>query len=189
MKKEVPVGLSNRHCHLTEEHIRILFGDGYELTKIKDLSQPGQYACDECVDIKGPKGTLNKVRILGPARTATQIEILASDSFKLGVPAVVKLSGDHEGTPGAEIIGPKGSIVIDKGVLVAARHLHISPSEAEEYGVKDGDVISVKTEGIRSVVFNNVIVRCGESHSLDLHIDTEEGNAAGLKNKDLVTIL
>ncbi len=182
MRNEVPVGLSNRHCHLTEEQIKILFGNDACLTKIKDLSQPGQFACQETVDVTGPKGTIKGIRVLGPARSAGQVELLASDTYKLGVPIVIKDSGDHEGTPGCTVTGPCGSITLEKGVIVAARHIHMSCKEAEEFGVKDGDRVSVAVEGERGLIFNHVLIRAGEKYLLDFHVDTEEGNAAGAKN-------
>ena len=189
MSRELPIGLSNRHCHLTQEHIEILFGEGHQLTHLKDLSQPGQYAAQEVIDVKGPKGTISEIRILGPARPESQIEILVSDSYKLGVPVEIRMSGDLDGTPGAELIGPKGSVVIEQGVIVASRHLHISDVEAIEFGLKDKDVISVEVPGVRSLIFNNVIVRVSKDYALDLHVDIEEGNAAGLKNGQKVRIV
>ncbi len=182
MKTEVPIALSNRHVHLTEEHIALLFGEGYELTWIKDLSQPHQFACDEKVDIQGPKGVLKGVRILGPARKADQVEILASDAFKLGVPVVIRDSGQIDGTPGCTIIGPKGSVEINQGVIVASRHIHMSLEEAAEYGVKNDDIVNIEVPGPRGLVFNHVLVRASENYALDFHVDTEEGNAAGAKN-------
>ena len=179
---KVKAGLSNKHLHLTQEHVEILFGKGHELTNIKDIVQPGQFAADEKVDIVGPKGTLKGVRVLGPARPATQIEISLTDGFALGVKAPIKNSGDLEGTPGAKIVGPKGEVTIDKGVIVAARHLHMYTTDAEKYGCKDGDIVKIRVEGIRGLVFENVLVRAGEKHALEFHLDMEEGNAALLKN-------
>ncbi len=189
MRKELPVGMSNKHIHISEEHLNILFGEGYELTKKKDLSQPGQYAAEEKVDIVGSKGTLKGVRVLGPTRKATQVEISISDGFKLGVVPPVKNSGDIEGTPGAKIVGPKGEVELDKGVIVAARHIHMHTDEAKEFGVKNGDIVKVKINGQRGLVFDNVLVRTGDTHKLEMHIDVEEGNAAGVKNGDLVELI
>ena len=189
MKNEVPIGLSNRHCHLTEEQISILFGEGAKLTNIKDLSQPNQFACEEVVDITGPKGTINGVRIIGPARDAAQVELLAADTYKIGVPIAIKMSSDIEGTPGCKITGPCGEIEIDKGVIVAMRHIHMSLKDAEDFGVKDKDVVNVRVDGPRSVTFNNVIIRASESYALDFHVDTEEGNAAGAKNGQLCQLV
>jgi putative phosphotransacetylase len=189
MKTEVPINLSNRHIHLSEKDLEKLFGKGYNLTSIKDLSQPGQFACDECVDIEGPKGTMKNIRILGPTRPDTQIELLLADTYKLGIPPIIKESGDIAGSPGLKITGPKGSIDVKEGAIVAARHIHMSNQDALEYGLKDKDVVSVEVPGMRGIVFNNVLVRVGDKYSLDMHIDTEEGNAAGIKNGTLGKII
>ncbi len=189
MKTQVPINLSNRHVHLSEEDLEALFGKGYQLTSIKDLSQPGQFACEECVDIEGPKGSIKKVRILGPTRPDTQVELLLADTFKLGVAAVIRESGDIEGTPGIKITGPKGTIEVSKGAIVAARHIHMSVQDAIDYGVKDKDIVSVEVDGIRGLVFKNVLIRSSDKYSLDMHIDTEEGNAAGIKNGTLGKII
>jgi putative phosphotransacetylase len=188
-KKVVPVGLSNRHIHLTKEHLDILFGAGYELTKMKDLSQPGQYAANQKVDIVGPKGTLKGVRILGPTRKETQIEISLTDSFVLGVTPPVRDSGDLADSPGSKIIGPKGEVTIDKGVIAAARHIHMHTSDAENFGVADKEIVSVKVEGKRGLVFDNVLVRVHKDYALEMHVDIDEGNAAGLKNGSMVELL
>ncbi|QEK11937.1 phosphate propanoyltransferase [Crassaminicella thermophila] len=185
----VPVGLSNRHLHLSQEHIEILFGEGYELTKFKDLSQPGQYACNEKVDIVGPKGTLKGVRILGPARGKTQIEISLADGFVLGVKPPVRDSGDLAGSPGAKIVGPKGEVTIEEGVIAAARHIHMHTSDAEKFGVKDKDIVKVKVEGKRGMIFENVLVRVHPTYALEMHVDMDEGNAAGIKNGDMLEVL
>ena len=189
MALKLPIALSNRHVHLSQEDLDILFGEGYKLTIKKDLSQPGQYACEEKVDLVGPKDTIKGVRVLGPVRSKTQVEILLADAFKLGVEPVIRNSGDIEGTPGLKIVGPKGEIELDKGVIVAARHIHMHTDDAERFGVKDGDVVKVKTEGPRAVVFENVLIRSGETHALEMHVDLEEGNAAGVKNGDRVELI
>lgn len=189
MELKLPIALSNRHIHLSQEDLNKLFGEGYQLTIKKDLSQPGQYACEEKVDLVGPKNTIKGVRVLGPVRSSTQVEISITDAFKLGVDPVVRNSGDIAGTPGVKIIGPKGEVELDKGVIVAARHIHMHTSDAERFGVKDGDVVKVKTEGIRALVFENVLVRCGDTHALEMHVDIEEGNAAGVKNGDMVELI
>lgn len=189
MSAKVPVGISNRHVHLTQEDLELLFGPGYQLTLKKDLSQPGQFAAEETVDLIGPKGPIKKVRILGPVRPQTQVEISMTDSFALGVKPPVRDSGDLAGTPGITIEGPKGKIDIKEGVIIAQRHLHLHTTEAEELGMKDKEYISVKTEGPRSVIFEKVLVRVGPKYAKDLHVDTDEANAAALKNGDLVTII
>ncbi len=189
MDLKLPIALSNRHVHLSQEDLEILFGKGHTLTKKKDLSQPGQYACEETVDIIGPKNTIKKVRVLGPVRSRTQVEISISDAFKLGVEPVIRNSGDIKGTPGAKLVGPKGEVDIEEGVIIAARHIHMHTSDAEKFGVRDGDVVKVKTEGIRALIFDNVLVRMGDTHALEMHVDVEEGNAAGVKNGDLVELI
>ena len=189
MRFNVTVGLSNKHVHLSKEHIDILFGEGYELTSIKELTQPGQFACDEKVDLVGPKRTIKGVRILGPARKETQVELSFSDGFTLGITDLpVRDSGKTEGTPGLKLVGPKGEVEIEKGVIAAARHLHMHTTDAEKYGLKDKDIVYVKVNGPRGLTFDNVLVRVNEQYALDLHVDIEEGNAAGLKNGDEVEV-
>lgn len=189
MKNELPIAMSNRHIHVSEEALKVLFGEGYELTPIKDLSQPGQFACDEKVDIEGPRGTIKGVRILGPTRKDTQLEISISDAFSLGVKPVIRDSGDIEDTPGVKIIGPKGEYEIDKGVIVAARHIHMHTDDANEFGVKNNDKVDIKVDGDRGVIFNNVLIRVSDNYKLEMHVDMEEGNASGAKNGDIVTIV
>ncbi len=189
MKTELPIGMSNRHIHLSQGDLEILFGEGYELTRRKDLSQPGQFAAEEKVDLIGPKRAIKGVRVLGPVRSATQVEVSISDAFTLGVEPVIRNSGDIKDTPGIKVIGPKGEIDLKEGVIVAARHIHMHTDEAKEFGVKDGDVVSVKVGGVRGITFDNVLIRSGEGHKLEMHVDIEEGNAAGTKNGDLVEII
>jgi putative phosphotransacetylase len=189
LKNMVPVGLSNRHIHLSKEHLGILFGEDFELTKMKDLSQPGQYAANEKVDIVGLKGTLKGVRILGPVRKETQIEISLADGFVLGVNPPVRDSGDLAGSPGAKVIGPKGEIEIGKGVIAAARHIHMHTSDAEDFGAADNDIVSVRVGGKRGLTFDNVLIRVREDYALEMHVDIDEGNAAGLKNGSMVEII
>lgn len=188
MKGLVPVGLSNRHVHLSQAHIDILFGEGYELTKFKDLSQPGQYAANEKIEVVGPKGTLG-MRVLGPARKESQVEISLADGFALGVVPPVRDSGDILDSPGAKLVGPKGEVVIEKGIIAAARHIHMHTSDADAFGVKDKDEVSVKVEGKRGLVFENVLVRVHETYALEFHLDIDEGNAAGIKNGDKLAVL
>lgn len=185
----VPVGVSGRHIHLSQRDLEALFGKGYELTKLKDLSQPGQFAAKECVTLAGPKGVIQKVRVLGPVRSQTQVEVLAGDTFKLGVPQEIRLSGHLEGTPGITVIGPKGTVVLPEGVMVAARHIHMSPSQAAERGFHDGQVVSLKICGERGGMLDNVIVRVTETGNLDCHIDTEEANAFHLKTGSKVQVV
>ena len=189
MRNEVKIGLSNKHLHLQKEHIEILFGKGHELTPTKPLVQPGQFACEEKVDIVGPKNTLKGIRVLGPARPETQVEVAMTDARTLGIKAPVRESGKLEGTPGCKIVGPCGEVEIDHGVIVALRHVHLSPAQAEEAGVKDKDIVSIKIEGERGLVFNNVLVRSGDAHEREVHLDTDEGNAAGCGPDAVCTII
>ncbi len=179
MAKTVLVETSARHVHVTKEALEILFGEGYQLTKKKDLSQPGQFACEERVQVIGPKSSFPAVSILGPERKETQVELSASDARSIGVKAPVRESGDLEGSGGCKIVGPKGEIEIDKGVIVAKRHIHMTKADAEKYGLSDKQIVSVKldTDG-RSLIFGDVVVRVSDSYALAMHIDTDESNAA-----------
>ena len=185
---KLPIALSNKHIHLSQADVEALFGAGYELTHKKDLSQPGQYACEEMVEVVGPKGS-TKMRVLGPARPESQVEVSLADARALGIAVPVRQSGDVEGTPGCKLVGPKGEVEIERGVIVAARHIHMSLEDAEKFGVKDKDVVSVQTEGLRGLLFNNVLVRANANFKLEMHVDLEEGNAAGVKNGDLVELV
>lgn len=190
MGYKVPAGISNRHIHLSKEDFEVLFGKGKELTFFKKLSQPGQFAAEEKVDVLGPKGTkIKNVRILGPFREQTQVELARTDCYAIGMPLVLRNSGDLAGTPGCKLIGPEGEVEIGEGVIVARRHIHLSPEQAAEAGVKDGDIVSVKFDGERSLIFNEVLIRSGESHYLDFHMDTDEANAASLVNSQEGEIL
>lgn len=185
----IPVGVSNRHIHLSQEDLEVLFGRGYSLNILKDLSQPGQYASKETVTICGPKGVIENVRILGPTRNKTQVEILSGDSFKLGINPSIKMSGDLEGTPGITLVGPKGSVMIKEGVIIAQRHIHMNNKDAEELKVKDGQVVSIEVEGLRGGVYNNTIIRANDNSQLECHIDIEEANAMGINNKSKIKII
>ena len=162
----IPVGVSNRHVHLSQADLDRLFGPGYELTKMKDLSQPGQYACKEMVTVCGPKGAIEKVRILGP----------------------VRLSGDLDGTPGITLVGPKGSVQTEKGVMVAQRHIHMLPADAERFGVHDGQVVDLEAEGHRGGILRNTAIRVTAQSQLECHLDMEEANAFGLGGTSVVHI-
>lgn len=188
-KKMVPIALSNRHIHLSKEDVESLFGEGYELKKIKALSQPGQFACEEKVDLIGPKKNIRGVRVLGPTRAKTQIEISLADSFVLGIKPPVRDSGDIAGSPGVKIVGPKGEVELKEGVIVAARHIHMHPNHAKKFGVEDNQRVKVRTSGERSIIFENVLVRSKDSYDLEMHVDVEEGNAAALKNGDMVELV
>ena len=179
MSMEVLVETSARHAHITQEHLEILFGKGYELTKKKDLSQPGQYACAERVDVVGPKKTLAGVSILGPVRPSTQVELSLTDARSIGVVAPIRESGDIAGTGACKLVGPCGEVTIDKGVIVAKRHIHMTPDDAEKYGLVDKQVVEVKVESAdRTTTFGDVVVRVHPNFALAMHIDTDESNAA-----------
>lgn len=186
---KIPVGLSNRHLHLTTKDLETLFGKGAKLTKLRDLTQPGQFAANETVTLVGPKGRIERVRILGPVRKETQVEVSKTDSYTLGIKPPVRISGDIKGTSGVKIIGPRGEIDLREGAIVALRHIHMSSDEARSFGVKDGDMVKVKVPRERALIFDNVMVRSGPSHKLDFHIDIDEANAAGLSQGDFVEII
>lgn len=188
-KRFVPAAASNRHIHVSQVDLETLFGKGYALKPERALSQPGQFAAQETVSIAGPKGKIDQVRVLGPARGKTQVEILTTDAFKLGVSPVVRISGDIEGTPGATIIGPAGTVELTSGVIVAKRHVHISVEQAAWLKLQDGDIVRIRKDGVRALVFDQVPVRCGIGHELELHLDMEEANAGGIKNGELLEIV
>lgn len=178
MEKTVMVETSARHVHVTEETLERLFGKGYQLTKKKDLSQPGQFACEERVQVIGPKNSFPAVSILGPTRPADQVELSASDARSIGVAAPVRESGDIAGSGACKLVGPKGEVELKEGVIVAKRHIHMTPEDAENYGVKDKQVVSVKIDSPeRSLVFGDVVVRVSPKFKLAMHIDTDESNA------------
>lgn len=185
----IPVGVSNRHVHLSQQDIEALFGKGYQLTPMKDLRQPGQFAAKECVMIIGPKGSLSKVRVLGPARTTSQLEISKADCFALGLQAPVRESGDLHSSGDAMLSGPAGYVMLHSQVICAQRHIHMNPHEAFQLGVSNGQKVRVKTGGQRSLLFDEVIIRVKDSFTLELHIDTDEANAAGLSSGNNVTIV
>ena len=178
MKKEVIVETSARHVHVSRKDLDILFGEGYELTPKKDLSQPGQFACEERVDIVGPKRELKGVSILGPVRPATQVELSLTDARSIGVAAPIRESGDIAGSGACKIVGPKGEVEITEGVIAAKRHIHMTTADAANYGLKDCQVVNVKieTEG-RTAILGDVVVRVSDKFALAMHIDTDESNA------------
>lgn len=179
---KVLINLSNRHIHLSQEDLKALFGKD-SLTKTKDLLQPGQYATEELVTVKGPKGQIEKVRVLGPVRKETQCEILASDQFKLGVPGcAVRESGQLDGSFPMEVIGPCGSVKKERGLIIAKRHIHMTPADAANFGVADKEVVELEIEGERGAVFKNVVIRVNENFALECHLDFDEGNAVGIGN-------
>ncbi len=179
----VPVGVSNRHIHLSQEHLEILFGKGYELTPIKDLSQPGQFACKEQLTIIGPSlRAIEGVRVLGPIRKESQVEISRTDSFTLKVKPPVRESGDIAGSAPITIIGPKGTVTLKEGCIIANRHIHMSEDEGKSFGLKDGDYVTVEINGERRTTFYDVQVRVNKAFRLEMHIDTDDANAAGIGN-------
>lgn len=181
MANEVLLETSARHVHLSQEDLFTLFGEGYELTVKKELSQPGQYACQERVDVVGPKRTLSGVSILGPVRNATQVELSLTDARSIGLSAPIRESGDIAGSAGCKLVGPKGEIEITEGVIVAKRHIHATPEDAERLNVKDKEIVSLKvTNDSRSTIFGDVVVRVSPSYALAAHFDTDEANAAAL---------
>ncbi len=180
MANKVLVETSARHVHVSKEHLEILFGEGYELTVKKMLSQPGQYACEERVTVVGSKKELANVSILGPCRPATQVELSLTDARSIGVAAPVRESGDVAGSGACKLVGPKGEVEISEGVISAKRHIHMTTADAAEFGVKDTQIVSVKIDSDgRSLTFGDVIVRVSDSYALAMHIDTDESNAAG----------
>ena len=187
---DIPVGVSNRHIHLTKEDMETLFGAGYELTHLKDLSQPGQYACKETLTIVGPSlRPIENVRVLGPLRKASQVEISRTDSFTLKVKPPVRESGSLAGSAPITIIGPKGVVSLKEGCIIANRHIHMSPEDGAKYGVNDGDYVTVDAVGERRTRFYDVQIRVSDKFRLEMHLDTDDANAAGLNGKSLVKII
>ncbi len=182
MKKEVLVETSARHVHVTQEALEILFGEGYELTKKKDLSQPGQFASNERVAVIGSKGQFPAVSILGPVRPDCQVELSLTDARSIGVDAPIRESGDVAGSGACKLVGPNGEVELSQGVITAQRHIHATPEDAEKYGLEDKQIVSVKIDSDgRSLIFDDVIVRVSPKYALAMHIDTDESNAACAK--------
>ena len=187
---KVLVEISARHVHLSQKDLEILFGKGYELTVKKMLSQPGQFACEEKVNVVGPKGEIKNISILGPTRPDTQIEISLTDARSLGIAAPVRESGDIKGTPGCTLIGPKGQVEIEYGVVAAKRHIHMTPEDAVAFNVKDKEIVKVKIETKdRTTIYDDVVIRVHENFSTAMHIDTDEANAAGICGETYAIII
>ncbi|MDR3438612.1 phosphate propanoyltransferase [Telmatospirillum sp.] len=184
----VLVGVSNRHVHLSRTDMDALFGPGAELRRKKAMKQPGQFAAEETVTLRGPKGALNKVRVLGPLRPATQIEVSVADGFTLGVKPPLRMSGHLDDTQGIEIVGPQGSVRKDRGVIVALRHIHMPPETASRLGLRNGEEVDVEVGGERGGIMRRVVIRATAASAFEMHIDVEEANAFCLKNDDLVRI-
>ena len=188
---DVPIGVSNRHVHLTREHLDILFGKDYELTKAKDLSQPGQFAANETVTIIGPSlRPIEKVRVLGPLRKASQVEISMTDSYVLKVKPPVRESGNIAGSSPITLVGPKGVVTLSEGCIIANRHIHMSPKDAERYEIKDGDTVNVSVLGKgKRTLWYDVQIRVNKDFVLEMHVDTDDANAAGIGNGSIVSIV
>ncbi|AIF51895.1 phosphate propanoyltransferase [Pelosinus sp. UFO1] len=189
LETKVPVGISARHIHVSQADLDVLYGEGYQLTVKKDLSQLGQFAANETVDLVTEKSSFKNVRILGPVRNQTQVEIALTDALKLKISIPVRDSGDTKGSAGITVVGPKGTVEIKEGVIAAGRHIHMNTTDAEKFGVKDKDIVKVRCDGERGLVFENVLIRVHESFCLEMHIDTDEANAAMCKNGGNVEII
>ena len=186
----IPVGVSNRHIHLSKSDLETLFGAGYELTPMKDLSQPGQYACKETLTIVGPSlRPIENVRVLGPIRRASQVEISKTDSYTLKVKPPVRESGDINGSSPITIIGPKGVVTLSEGCIIANRHIHMSTDEAKTFGVSDGEYVDVEVSGTRPAMWLGVQIRVHENFRLEMHVDTDDANAVGIGNGSLVKLI
>lgn len=184
MKKNnliVPVEVSARHIHLTPTHLAELFGEGFELSVLKELSQPGEFASTSVLDVQTKKSTMKGVRVLGPVRSYSQVEISRTDSYAMGLAPVIRESGDIKDTPGITLIGPKGTVTLDQGVVLAFRHIHCSTSKAKELGVKHGQFAKVRISGARALTFENVMFKVADNYDWHLHLDVDEGNAAGVE--------
>jgi len=173
----IPIAVSARHVHLSQEHVEILFGKGYELTKKADLSQPNQFAANETVVIAGPRGSIERVRVLGPARSLTQAEVSWTDAMKLGVKPPLRESGNIAGSGAFTLIGAKASLYLDEGLIIAQAHIHMQPKDATQLGVQNGEYVTVEVDGIRPIAYRNVKIRVSERYRLEMHIDTDEANA------------
>lgn len=184
----IPIGVSNRHVHVSRADLDRLYGKDYALTHKSELGQPGQFAANETVTLQGPKGTFEHVRILGPVRSQSQVEISKTDSFRLGVKAPITLSGHLQGTPGITLIGPRGTVDLPCGVIIAKRHIHMTPAQAAARHLKDGQIVDVETFGERRGILGDVIIRVSDTAGLEMHIDVDEANACPLSNHDYVMI-
>ncbi|MEL5864450.1 phosphate propanoyltransferase [Clostridium cochlearium] len=185
----IPIGVSNRHVHLTKEDIEILFGRGYKLTIKSMVNQPGQFGANETITIAGPKGAFHNVRILGPIRNYSQVEISRSDAYYLGLKAPLRNSGELESAEDITLIGPKGMKVLKSGLICAKRHIHMTPEDSKAYGVKSGDYVQVETLGEKGIIFKNVLIRVSDTAALEFHIDLDEANCCEIKTGEKVRIL
>ncbi|QSB08752.1 phosphate propanoyltransferase [Lysinibacillus sp. FSL K6-0075] len=186
---KIPIGVSARHVHLAQAEVEQLFGENYQLTPKSELSQPGQFAAEETVVIAGPKGSIERVRILGPARSLSQVEVSWTDAMKLGLKPPLRISGDIQGSSPVTLIGPKGSVVLNEGLIIAQAHIHMSPADSARFQVVDGQSVQIKVEGIRPIILSNVVIRVSERYRLEMHIDTDEANAGLIQQGTLAEIL
>ena len=186
---KVSIGVSNRHVHLTQEHLNILFENEYELEKKSNLTQPGQYASTALVTLKTDKSEISNVRVLGPTRSYTQVEISKTDAYKLGLTPPVRNSGDLKNSESITIIGPCGSVTINEGCIIAARHIHILPSQMKSYGLEGRDTVNVKLNGEKGGIITNVYLKVSEESFFELHLDTDDANAHLIKNGDMGEII
>ncbi|WP_025115119.1 phosphate propanoyltransferase [Lysinibacillus fusiformis] len=186
---KIPIGVSARHVHLAQAEVEQLFGQNYQLTPKFELSQPGQFAAEETVVIAGPKGSIERVRILGPARSLSQVEVSWTDAMKLGIKPPLRISGDIQGSSPVTLIGPKGSVVLNEGLIIAQAHIHMSPEDSAKFNVVDGQSVQIKVEGIRPIILSNVVIRVSERYRLEMHIDTDEANAGLIQQGTLAEIV
>ncbi|SER41512.1 Propanediol utilization protein [Gracilibacillus ureilyticus] len=185
----IPVSVSARHIHLEQKHADFLFGKGYTFTKHRDISQPGQYSCVEQVTIKGPKSKMDRIRVVAPLRKQTQIEISRTDAIKLGVNPPVRHSGDLKGSAPLTVIGPKGKIELEEGCIIADRHIHMSPADASRYGVENHQKVKIEVDGEKGGMMYGVTVRISDRYALDMHIDTDDANAFGIKGQEYLKLI
>ncbi|WP_312124496.1 phosphate propanoyltransferase [Lysinibacillus boronitolerans] len=186
---KIPIGVSARHVHLAQAEVEQLFGENYQLTPKFELSQPGQFAAEETVVIAGPKGSIERVRILGPARSLSQVEVSWTDAMKLGLKPPLRISGDIQGSSPVTLIGPKGSVVLKEGLIIAQAHIHMSPADSARFQVVDGQSVQIKVEGIRPIILSNVVIRVSERYRLEMHMDTDEANAGLIQQGTLAEIV
>jgi len=189
MKTMLPIARSDIHAHLTQEHVEVLFGKGHQLTKWRDLTIPGAYACHETVEVRGPSGSIKGAVVVGPCRPYTQVEVSFTNAATLGLTPPLRESGDIDGSPGAVLVGTKGALTLANGVVAALRHIHMNTDDARQFGVKDGERVKIRVPGDRATVFENVIIRVDPTWALEMHIDMDEGYAAGVVDFQLVELV
>lgn len=188
-ESRVPINISARHVHLSREHVETLFGPGYQLQRKANLLQPAQFVCHETVTLETAKSSIRNVRVLGPERKQSQVEISRTDEIALGIDAPIRASGELEGSPGVTLVGPHGRVPLPLGVIQAQRHIHMSPDDARHFGLKDKDMVMVRVAGERGLIFDDVLVRVSDSYRLEMHVDTDEANAADLHAGGFGTVI